>query len=92
MQNLFGKFVLWVSLFLSGLCSLLCKDGISGRSGIIQDLKVTEEVYWHLVNLKIKGKFRSIDEVLRNTYELPPGNRPYLKCKEDDFHEDIKPK
>lgn len=70
---------------MGDLCSLLCQNGISGKVKHIQDLKVTEDVYWHLVRLKINGKFRSIDEVLRKTYELPPGDHPYLRCKEDDL-------
>jgi len=74
------------------LCSLLCGIFITGSVKKIQDLKVTEEVYWFLVNLKIKGKFRSIDEVLRKNFSLPPGDRPYLKCKDDDLDASFGPK
>lgn len=73
------------------LCSLLGGVIVTGSVKKIQDLKVSEEVYWHLVHLKIEGKFRSIDEVLRKNFDLTPGDHPYLKCKEDDPDENIRP-
>jgi hypothetical protein len=44
-----------------------------------RDIKVTDEVYWHLVGLKLNGKFRSVDEALRPILGLKSGSNPYLK-------------
>lgn len=59
--------------------------GIVGK--IAMDLKVSEDVYWYVVKLKIDGKFRSVDEALRDKLGLAPGDHPRLRCYEDDMND-----